>query len=68
MVAFRLVPLSPRDRRRLLARQRAVERAQAAYLAELQHLRDQGYTLAEIAEALGVTRQAIHKALRRPRT
>jgi DNA-binding transcriptional regulator LsrR (DeoR family) len=40
-------------------------RTNHARLAEMARLRDQGLTLAEIGNRLGVTRQAVHDALLR---
>ncbi len=40
-------------------------RTNHARLAEMARLRDQGLTLAEIGQRLGVTRQAVHDALLR---
>lgn len=39
--------------------------ADAAYVAALRKLWEQGYSLAQIAEALGVSRQRVHQLVHR---
>lgn len=52
-------------RQAIAARDAARAAADAAYVAALRDLWEQGYSLAQIAEALGVSRQRVHQLVQR---